>query len=621
MAGATVIPLAAEESARAEAQAWLRFSAAQDRPDFGAAWLGVLCTQIDRVSGAMLLLGPEADGSYSPAAIWPNPSLDMRHLGEAAQRVLTERRGVVIGADGKSPPTRDVPAHIGYPIVVRGVLHGAVVLDVAHGGEASLQRALRMVHWASAWLIDYFRQKDMRQTEARVARLALAMDIVATTVQEQRLTAASLAVVNELAVRLKCDRVSVGFEAGDTVAVEAISHTAVFDTRMTMVRLIGEAMNEVLDLDTTLIYPPPSEEEVGAAAHTELARELRDVAICSVPLLQDGHAIGVLTLERTSGDAFDSETVELCKVIGGVLGPILNLKREAEHGIVWHLTAAVQEKAEFLFGPRHPGIKLVGVLVLALVAFFSLFSTTYRVAATTVVEGAVQRAISAPFDGFIAESFVRAGDTVHEGQVVARLDDRDLKLEHTRLMSEQQQLLRRQRQALAAQERGDMMVVEAELGEIDAQLRLIDDKLSRAVLRAPFNGVVVLGDLNQLLGTPVEQGKLLFQIAPLDAYRVILQVDEREIADIKDGQHGELALSGLPNQLLPFSVQQITPVASQQDGRNFFRVEARLRTAADSVRPGMEGVGKIEVGKRKLIWIWTHPLTDWLRTWLWKRMP
>ena len=81
--------------------------------------------------------------------------------------------------------------------------------------------------------------------------------------------------------------------------------------------------------------------------------------------------------------------------------------------------------------------------------------------------------------------------------------------------------------------------------------------------------------------------------------------------------HGAL----LSDERLPFVVQQITPVASQADGRNFFRVEAHLQTSINRLRPGMEGVGKITVGENKLLWIWTHGLTDWLRTWAWKEMP
>ena len=126
--------------------------------------------------------------------------------------------------------------------------------------------------------------------------------------------------------------------------------------------------------------------------------------------------------------------------------------------------------------------------------------------------------------------------------------DRDLKLERERLVSEREKSLRKQRQALALQDRGTMMVASAQIAEADAQIALVDDKLARAVVVAPFQGIVVSGDLDQLLRTPVEQGKLLFQIAPLDAYRVILEVDERDIANVQLAQTGQLTLSGLPDQ-------------------------------------------------------------------------
>ena len=72
---------------------------------------------------------------------------------------------------------------------------------------------------------------------------------------------------------------------------------------------------------------------------------------------------------------------------------------------------------------------------------------------------------------------------------------------------------------------------------------------------------------------------------------------------------------------MPFTVRRITPVSTSQEGRNFFRVEAQLKTPSDRLRPGMEGIGKVEVDQRRMIWIWTHGLSDWLRVWIWKTMP
>ena len=617
---ASIYTLVGDDGGRAEGAAWARFSAARDRTEFCASWLSILCGQIGGVTGALVLFGPDRDHAFVPVAMWPDAGRDLQHLGPAAQQALGERRGVVIRADG-DVQARDRPAHVGYPIEVDGTLHGAVVLDLAPCPEAALQRALRLLHWSSAWLLDHFRQRAFADQEARTSRMALALDIVATAVQERQLGPSALAVANDLAGRLACDRVSIGFEASGSIVVAAISHTATFDARMSLVRLIGQAMDEVLDLDATLVFPPRDDDELGAVAHAELAVELKDIAVCSVPLPEDDQTFGVLTLERVRGASFDIETIELCRTVGGLLGPILALKRENERGTIRRLNEAFIDHTQMLFGPRHPGVKLVAILVVALVVFSSVATGAYRVAAKAVMEGAVQRAAVAPFDGHIAQSTVRAGDTVQAGQVMARLDDRELRLEARRVSSEREQAVRKQRQALASQDRGGMVVLAAQIAQSDAQLILINDKLARATLLAPFAGVVVSGDLSQLLGTPVEQGKLLFQVAPLDAYRVILEVDERDIAHLAVGEKGELTLSGLADQRLDISVKQITPVSSQQEGRNFFRVEANLDTPTDRVRPGMEGVAKVEVGNRKLIWIWTHSLTDWLRAWVWRQMP
>jgi hypothetical protein len=222
-------------------------------------------------------------------------------------------------------------------------LRGAVVLDVAAASKLGLQHALRLLHWSSAWLVDEFRKRALEDHEARLSRMGLVMGIVAMAVQERRHAAAALAVANELAAQLGCDRVSVGFAVSGNVEVKAISHTATFDPKLKLARLIGEAMDEALDLDVVITYPPRENEEVGTIAHGELAREFRDVAVCSVPLQDDQHTIGVVTLERSGGAAFDAETVEMLKTVGGVLGPIFGLQQDSVSAFAtrWRENAAV----------------------------------------------------------------------------------------------------------------------------------------------------------------------------------------------------------------------------------------------------------------------------------------
>ena len=152
-------------------------------------------------------------------------------------------------------------------------------------------------------------------------------------------------------------------------------------------------------------------------------------------------------------------------------------------------------------------------------------------------------------------------------------------------------------------------------------MALAEHKLDRTQLVAPLDSVIVSGDLSQLIGAPVERGKVLFELAPLGAYRVILQVDDRDIGFVSVGQRGELALAGLTDLTLPFTVKSVTSVSTPEEGRNFFRVEAQIDDSADRLRPGMEGVGKISIERRRLIWIWTRNFVNWARLTFWTWLP
>lgn len=224
-----------------------------------------------------------------------------------------------------------------------------------------------------------------------------------------------------------------------------------------------------------------------------------------------------------------------------------------------------------LFGPRHLVWKLGASLTLLLVTVLSMVHINYRVAAKAA--------------------------------------------------SERDQYDKRLREAMANHDLTAMQVVGAQLGQAEAQLKLVSDKIERARITAPFDGIVVSGDLSQQIGSPVESGKKLFEIAPLQSYRVILQVDEREIRHVEVGQGGHLVITGIARDPLRFRVSKVTPVATAQDGKNFFRVEARFERGSPRLRPGMEGVSKIEVGRRQLWWILTHSFTDWLRMSLWSWLP
>jgi RND family efflux transporter MFP subunit len=304
-----------------------------------------------------------------------------------------------------------------------------------------------------------------------------------------------------------------------------------------------------------------------------------------------------------------------------MLGPILDLRGAAEAGVVRRVGDWLAARLSELRGSGDPRTRLVVASFLAIVLLLGLVHGDHRVTADATIEGRVQRAIVAGLDGYIAEANARAGDLVKRGQPLGHLDDRDLLLERRKWMGRRQQLKKEYREALSGLDRAKVNIISARIAQAEAQLDLLEGDLARTRLLAPFDGVVVRGDLSQTLGSPVAKGDVLFELAPLEGYRVILRVDERDVSYIAAGEQGQLALSAMPGERLAFTVDRITPVASAEDGRNTFRVEARVDAPTAALRPGLEGVAKIDVGRRRLVWIWTHELFDWIRLMAWSWWP
>jgi hypothetical protein len=455
-----------------------------------------------------------------------------------------------------------------------------------------------------------------------VESLKAVVDITATALEPQRFTEAMSAVVTTLAARFACDRVTLGVATRRRIRVRALSHSVEFNDKADLVKVITSAMHEALDQEQTVVVPPVEHPRgLISRAHEELGRRYGSLAMCSIPLWAYGRTVGVLTFERGTERPFDQATVQLCEAIAALISPALEAKRLDDRWLFVKVCDAARGQIGRLIGHGHVGLKLITLLATAAVAFLWTAAGDFRVTAKATLEGEVQRAAVAPFQGYLNSAPVRAGDVVQAGQLLATLQDHDLKLEQLKRLSEREQLGKEYRKALAEREAPKVEILAAQLKQVQAQLDLATDKLSRTQAVAPFAGIVVTGDLSQQLGAPVEEGKVLFELAPLDAYRIVLQVDERDIGYVSVGQHGHLLLSALPHDVMPFSVERITPVSTPREGRNFFRVESRFEKTPPNVRPAMEGVGKIDIDRRGLLWIWTHTAFEWLELKLWAWLP
>ena len=554
-------------------------------------------------------------GSFAPAGIWPSGVAGNPKLAALVERVLADRRVTV---EGQKEARQQDPVLIAHPILVDGELFGVVALEVEGRADSRLRDLVQQLGWGIGWLEALARRK----TFTSKARLVTVLELIATSLRHERFQAAATAVATDLATTFGCERVTIGFMNGGHIEAAALSHSATFGKKTNLIRAAEGAMDEAADQLAIVVYPPPKGGSFQVTrAHAELAAQHGARAICTVPLTAGEKVLGAMVLEMPADVPLDARTVELCEYAALLVGPVLDVKRKEDRWLGQKAADSVALRVRNLLGPRHVALKVSVVLTILLVLFFAVAEGDYRITADAALEGTVQRAVTASLPGFILEASARAGDVVRNGDLIARLDDRDIQLERTKLVSQRAQREGEYSQALAAHERSRVQVLQAQLAQVNAQIALAEEQISRTRLVAPFDAVIVKGDLTQSLGAPVDRGAVLFELAPLDVYRIIMKVDERDITDIQVGQLGQLVLTSMPQDAIPMEVKKITPVSVVDQGRNYFRVEAVAKGVSANLRPGMEGVGKIEIEQRKLFWIFTHKLVHWFRMWTWSWWP
>lgn len=607
-----------------ESALWSQLPASASDENYCDSWLSLQCETIGDVSAGLVLLGAADYGPYRPAAHWPKGQDNQQQFTATSTQALQERAALIVQRTARADPGGSLQQwyEVAYPIVVANRLYGVVVLKVSARPQAQLESVIQQLSWGSAWLEVLINRQNGIETSTENEHLRTVLDLLATVVEQEKFIEAGTSFVTHLAARLSCERVTLGFSDGNHIHVKAMSYSARFGTRANLTRAIEAAMEETSWQETRIVFPADSPASWQSPRHhQELARHHGAGAICSVPLGREGQIYGVLTFERLADNPFSSSTVDLCETVASLAGPILELKFREDLPLAKRAKEALRKQIAILIGPGHMAPKMASIAVTLAIVLSSVVTAQYRVPAKTLIEAQTQRVAVAPFNGYIASARVRAGDLVRTGEVLATLDNRDLKLEQLKWSSQKEQYTKQYNLAMAQHNAAQTKITAAQVAQADAELALIEDQLGRTDVRAPIDGLVVTGDLSQSIGAPTERGQVLFEVAPLDAYRIILQVDERDAAEMVVGQRGKIMLPAFPTTPFNFTVEKITPVSAARDGRNYFRVEANMAKAPAQLRPGMEGIGKIDIAQRRLIWLWTHHAVDWLRLLIWSWLP
>ena len=537
-----------------------------------------------------------------------------------ARDALSSNTTLVKSLDGSDQPSgRDTQSHIVIiPLNLANIDKAIAAFIVRTKDKTTLETSSRNLQLSIALLCSSGMRSAQQNWQESCKRLQRAMETLSAVNLQERFTSAAMAFCNEVTSQWQCERVSIGFLKGRYVQLKAMSHTESFSRKMQVVQDIEAAMEECLDQDVEVMSPAPKEATYVSRAADKLSERYGPLNILSFPLRWNGEVLAVLTLERPADKAFGSVEIETIRLACELCTPrLVNLY---EYGRWIGATIAIKARNSLagLVGPKHTWIKLIAILCFAAILFLIFAKGQFRPDAPFVVEATYQQVVPAPFDGYIKRVDVEVGDMVKGGSsILGGLDTAELRLSLAAAKAEKVSYLKQASAAMRDAETAQAQIAQANADKVQAQVELLEYQIGQSNLVSPIGGVVVKGDLKRQIGAPVKVGDVLFEVCPLESLRAQLMVPEDEIYDIKIAQEGYLATASYPGQRIKFVVERINPIAEVVNQRNVFKVRVQLLDTHTWMRPGMEGVAKVSVGKRRYVWIWTRKIVNWIRMKLW----
>ncbi len=463
----------------------------------------------------------------------------------------------------------------------------------------------------------YQRERTNQLAQQNQVCFAEALDLLLLLNEQKKFIAAAMIVVNETAARYRCSRVSLGWLEKGYIRLQSISHMEQFEPKMEIVNQLEAAMEEALDQDEEIQFPAPQSASSVSHDHEKYADNQQVQQVLSLPLRIAGQPVGVLTCERATGP-FSTNDIRSLRILCDQISIPLDDRKKTDRWFGARGAEGIKKKASGLLGAEHTLAKLIGLLCCGLLLAIITIKLPYRVEAPFILRSKDVRQVTAPFAGYIDQVQAEIGQKVEPGSLLLNLDNSDLLLEEAAALANQVRFLREAEKFRARNALIDMKIAQAQADQAQAQLELIQYRISQAQLRSPISGIIVEGDNSERRGAPVEKGELLFKVARHEKLFAEIKITEQDIHEINAEQAGELAFVSRPQQSYPFLIAQIDPLAHSEDSGNIFVGRSKVFAAGESWwRPGMSGIAKIEIDKRRIIWIISHRTVNFLRLLIW----
>jgi len=207
---------------------------------------------------------------------------------------------------------------------------------------------------------------------------------------------------------------------------------------------------------------------------------------------------------------------------------------------------------------------------------------------TATLEAEADAEIIAKVGGEVRRIYVEEGDHVQAGQILAQLDDRQLRLQAAQTSAALAKTDRDFNRQVELNKKGLVSTGAFESLKYDLDnARAADDiarlNLSYSAIRAPFAGIVSSRYIK--LGQELAIGNKIFRVTDPTPLKANVFVPERELARLKPGQSATISVDALAGRSFPATVHLVAPTVDATTAT--FKVTLEVKDLRGDLKPGM----------------------------------
>ncbi|MAC85042.1 MAG: hypothetical protein CL624_13010 [Arcobacter sp.] len=429
---------------------------------------------------------------------------------------------------------------------------------------------------------------------------------------------ACMKIVDELSNQFDCNKVSIGWEKNDYIKPVAISRVEHFQNSSNEVKALEALFEESYEQDEEIFYPLDEDSTLITHAHKTYLMDYKLNSVYTFPIRNEEKILGVVSFEYKESTLSSKEFETIILSLNYISSFLKNIY-DNDKNFFQKTFSNIKESSSGILGAKNTLKKLLVIFISFICAFIVFGKMEYKVESVITIQTDNIAYLSAPFDGIIKNVNIDAGDNIKKGQKLVEFDIQELSLKELEVNSDIIKFSTEVEKARSNRSLADMKISLAKKEQAEVMLQKTQYFLNQSVLKAPFDGIIVEGDKEKLLGSPFSKGDKILQIAnPTELYGKI-KVLEEYIDEIKIGQIAEINLLSRPDEYFDVKIDKIIPIANVDDvnGNVFVLKVVFIDDVKDWMRPGMSGVAKIKIEDRPILWILTHKISDYLYLHFW----